>query len=247
MTTSPRHENSSSHRDRGTRALTTHQKIMMGGLGALTPIALNLLAVDLKTTFATISVFVLLGYTLRVVILFYLGGLVAFLHRDENKPIKLFELGIVAPALLTTLLSAAGVESHKATNAPDPGQPTASLFFFMPVVYAQTDPTVKLRGFTLPEQSTSQQIWRGLTGSKMVNVWFVIAGYYSRLDDAQRAAEQINRQQTDFKAEVFAPYGQTHDYPVVIGANLTFDDANALKRKAANDRVNADLWTFPEK
>lgn len=226
--------------------MTTHQKIMMGGLGALTPIALNLLVVDLKTTFAAVTIFVLLGYTVRVVILFYLGGLVAYLHKDENKPIKLFELGIVAPALLTTLLSAAGIEAHKPGPPPDQNQQAVSLFF-LPVVYAQTYDASKLRKFTLPEQSRSQQLWRGLTGSKIDNVWFVTAGYYQRLEDAQRRADQISQQQKDFKAEVFAPYGTARDYPVVIGANLTFDDATALKRKAANNGLSADLWTFPEK
>ena len=228
------------------RLLTTNQKIMLGGLGALTPILLNLLAVDLKTTFSAITIFVVVGYAIRVLILFYLGGLVAYLHRDENKPIKLFELGIVAPALLTTIISAAQIErAPKAEMAATEGHPALALF--LPVVYAQSNELDRVKRFTLPKEGVASQVWRGVSGSRIPNVWFVILGSRPGLEDAQRAAKQINQQQSDFKAEVYAPYEDSQGYSVVIGANLTADDANALKRAATKQGFNASLWTFPQR
>ncbi|HEU4388637.1 MAG TPA: hypothetical protein VFV34_12625 [Blastocatellia bacterium] len=229
--------------------LTTHKKILIGGLGALTPILLNLLALDLKTTFATTTLLVVAGYTVRVMILFYVGGLVAYLHKDEHKPIKLFELGIAAPALLTTIISAAQV-APQATAASQPersGDQRALISFVMPVAYADSLEDRKTRRFTLPEESATAQVWRGLTGARINRVWFVIADSFPELGDAERAADRINQRQTDLKAEVFEPYDGSQGYSVVIGANLTFDDATALKDKAANAGIKATLWTFPRK
>ena len=246
MSTIARKQKESVHSDNGNRPMTTHQKIMMGGIGALTPVVLNLLAVDLKTTFSAITVFVIVGYAIRVIVLFYLGGLVAFLHRDENKPIKLFELGIVAPALLTTILSASQIETPpKADRAADESR--AGVALFVPVVYAQAIEADKVRRFTLPKEGLASQVWRGVSGSKVANVWFVILDSRPELEDAEGAARRFNQRQSDFKAEVFAPYENSKGYSLVIGINLTLDDANALKRRATDKGLNATLWTFPKR
>ena len=225
--------------------MTTRQKIFLGGLGALTPVVLNLLAVDLKTTFETIGVFVFAGYALRVVGLFYLGGLVAYLHKDENKPIKLFELGIVAPALLTTLLSAAQIEAPKTEKAVADNHSAA--LQLMPVVYAQSSDPDQFKRFTLPREGAASQVWRGLTGSKIANVWFVIVESFQKPADAQKEAAAINQRQRNFKAEVFAPYDDNQGYSVVIGANLTYEEANAQQQSAAKSGLKASLWTFPKR
>ena len=81
--------------------MNIRKKIMIGGLGALTPVIMNLLIVDLNVLLVKFTSLAFIGYVIRVIILFYLGGLVAFLHKDENSPIKIFELGIIAPALIT--------------------------------------------------------------------------------------------------------------------------------------------------
>jgi hypothetical protein len=250
MAAAVREQRELSHYGSGRRRLTTHQRIMMGGLGALTPIVLSLLTVDLKTTFTNITFFVIAGYAIRVIVLFYMGGIVAFLHKDENKPLKLFELGIVAPALLMTMISAAQIETPKAEKAVD--QSRAGAFLFMPVAYAQENYTQsnvekRLKRFTLPKEGVTSQVWRGLTGSKIENVWFVIVDSFPKLEVAEREAERINQWQGEFKAEVFAPYDDSQGYSVVIGANLTSEEANSLKKKAANIGVKSNLWTFPNR
>ncbi|MBI5287187.1 MAG: SPOR domain-containing protein [Deltaproteobacteria bacterium] len=216
--------------------MTTYKKILIGGLGALTPILMNLLVVDLNILLVNLTFLAFLGYIIRVVILFYLGGLVAYLHRDENSPVKLFELGIAAPALITALLNAGHVEVSS--------KPIASIL--IPSVYAQTE---DVKRFSLPEETRTQQLWRGLTGSISTpqKAWSVIVGSHLKLEDAKRQAHLINQEDKGFKAEVYAPYKGNPHYAVVIGANLTYEEAKELRQKAIAAGLPKDtyLWTFP--
>lgn len=92
--------------------LSTRDKIFIGGLGALTPNIMNLLVVDLENIFIDVEPVAIISYLIRVVVLFYIGGVVAYLNSDENKPAKLFQLGIYAPAMILALMNA--------TNQPPP-------------------------------------------------------------------------------------------------------------------------------
>jgi hypothetical protein len=120
MATAVRKQRELGHSSSDRRGLTTHQRIMRGGLGALTLVVLSLLTVDIKTIFTNITIFVTAGYAVRVIVLFYLRRLVAFLHRDENKSIKRFELGIAVPALLMVMSSAAQIETPIKDNLITP-------------------------------------------------------------------------------------------------------------------------------
>jgi hypothetical protein len=68
---------------------------------------------------------------------------------------------------------------------------------------------------------------------------------------ARRVAEFAqNERLRDFKAEVYAPYGaELPGYSVVIGANLTYEQAEELRQKAIKVGFpeNTRLWTFPQK
>ena len=99
-------------------AMTTVRRGLLGGVGALLPVSVSLLAVDLPKTFEQTSVLVLLGWVLKAGVLFFLGALVAGLHRDERSPIKLLELGVVAPALITTLVNGAQVDRNRVSALP---------------------------------------------------------------------------------------------------------------------------------
>jgi hypothetical protein len=224
--------------------MKTRQKIIIGGLGALTPVVINLLVVDINGVFVNLTLFVFLAYIIRVLILFYLGGLIAFLHKDENSPIKLFELGIAAPALITAFMNASNVEVSKTTHYAD--KVSAYSFVFNHSAYAQTDKKQDIKTFSLPEETTTQQLWRGLTGSSPKNVWFVIVGSYLKLEDAKKHEQLIAKEWKDFKAEVYAPYGENLYYAVVIGANLTREEAQLLRQKAllAGFPEDTYLWTF---
>ncbi|UCH03099.1 MAG: SPOR domain-containing protein [Candidatus Bathyarchaeota archaeon] len=226
--------------------METRKKIIIGGLGALTPVIMNLLVVDFQVLLLKITFWATLGYVIRIIILFYLGGLVAFLHKDENTPFKIFELGIVAPALITALLNAANIETPK-LPAEAGGNPSGSIIS-TPLAYGQTTPKEEPKTFSLPEETRTQQIWRGLTGSSPKNVWYVIVGSHLKLEDAERQVQQIAQEKKGFRAEVYAPYGENPYHAVVIGANLTHKQAQQLQQRAIAAGFPKDtyLWTFPK-
>ena len=69
--------------------MKTRDKILIGGLGALTPIILNLMIVDFDAVFTELTTPTLISYLIRVIVLFYLGGIIAYLHKSESDRIKL--------------------------------------------------------------------------------------------------------------------------------------------------------------
>ena len=230
--------------------MKTWHKIVIGGLGALTPIIMNLLAVDLEALLVKVTLFALIGYILRGLVLFFLGGVIAYLHKDENNRLKIFELGIVAPALITALINAGNVQVPKATDQTH-GSHTGSIIS-IPSAYAQPTQEEEIRTFSLPEETRAQQFWRGLTGSSPERAWYVIVGSHLKVEDAEKQAQQINQKNLGFTAEVYAPYGGNPYYGVVIGANLTHKEARELRQQAISAGFPKDppmapyLWRFPE-
>lgn len=230
--------------------MSTSKKILIGGLGALTPIILNLLVIELEALLLKLTLFAVIGYLIRVIVLFYLGGIMAFLHKDENNPIKIFELGIVAPALITAMLNAGQIDLPRMKSRPE--NRGISFHRLIPAAQAQTptrqDSTkLDIKTFSLPQETPIQQLWRGLTGSRPRRVWFVIAGSHLKIEDAQKQAAQIRAKTSDFKVEVYAPYLESKYYAVVIGANLTLIEARQLLKQAIESGLPPDtyLWTFP--
>lgn len=231
--------------------MPTHKKIFIGGLGALTPIIMNLLVVDFNILLVNLTTFALIGYLIRVVVLFYLGGLVSYLHKDEKSPLKVFEFGIIAPALLTALINANNVEVPRVSKTTK--DTTVGSHFFISAAYAQTDTLaanhqVKLKEFSMPKESFLQQMGRGFFGIKPKNVLFVFAGTHRNLFDAQQQAKKINELKTDFKAEIYKPYGNDANFHVVIGENLLLKRAQFLQQTAIAEKISNEiiLWTFPD-
>ncbi|MBI4420626.1 MAG: carboxypeptidase-like regulatory domain-containing protein [Gemmatimonadetes bacterium] len=81
------------------------RKALLGGIGALTPLILNLLVVDIATVLSGLEPLVVVGYAIRVGVLFFVGALWASLHKTETDPKKLFQLGIVAPAMIVGVIN----------------------------------------------------------------------------------------------------------------------------------------------
>lgn len=94
--------------------MTPTKRFLHGGGGALMPVVVSLIALDIGSLLASgyeFSTAAIVGIGIRYVLLFLLGGVVAYLHSDEDKPFKLFELGIAAPALVTSLVTAQGLSA----------------------------------------------------------------------------------------------------------------------------------------
>ena len=225
--------------------MTTHQKILIGGLGALTPAVLNLAVVDLHILLIDLTVVALLAYLIRVAVLFAIGGLVAYFHKSEKSPIKLFQLGLAAPALITSLLNGGQVEIPKAPAAPESPPGVSSLF--VPSAYAQVTPRQD-KTFSLPKETLGEQFQRGFTGAAPKRVWFVIAGSHPNRGSAQKQAGEITKKFSakGFKAEVYSPSAGNSSWSVVIGSNLTSEEAQKLRQRAITAGLPKDthLWTF---
>ena len=92
--------------------MTSKKRFIVGGGGVLIPILLSILVIDIGAMLDDDSIFSeanILGISIRYLVLFIIGGIVAYLHEHETSSFKVFELGVVAPALLTSLISAQGL------------------------------------------------------------------------------------------------------------------------------------------
>lgn len=103
--------------------MTPKTRFLIGGGGALMPVLVSILAIDIGAALNdenNLSPANLAGFAIRYVILFILGGVVGFLHEDEEKPFKLFELGVAAPALITSFITAQGISPGTPSSAVEP-------------------------------------------------------------------------------------------------------------------------------
>ncbi len=236
--------------------MKTYKKIFIGGLGALTPIIMNLLVIDLEVLLINLTFYSVLGYSIRVIVLFYLGGLIAFLHKDEINIVKIFELGIVAPALITALLNAGQIDVSK-MKAQNASNPIGSISF-VSAAYAQTSTkedstTNEIKTFSLPEETKMQQFWRGAGLSRLFgfNKWrgfFVIVGSHENIDDAKKQVKQIMLQTKEFEPVIYEPFMDRKGYSVVIGANLTKIDAMRIEKEAQDKKISKTIfiWNIAE-
>ncbi len=82
------------------------KRFVIGGLGALAPIAVVVVTVDLATIINNVDSFEPVHYIFffgRYGLLFLIGGFIAYLYKDEDAPLKLFQIGIAAPAIISSL------------------------------------------------------------------------------------------------------------------------------------------------
>lgn len=94
--------------------MTKGKRFAIGGMGGLLPILASLITVDLAVITALVdkqdvTIGLCVGYALRIVCLFVLGGVVAALNSEVVNPMALVQIGIAAPALVTSYLSGAAL------------------------------------------------------------------------------------------------------------------------------------------
>src|SRR5258707_446723 len=141
--------------------MTNRERFLIGGVGGLAPTLMLLATGDFERFFSNIAIVTAVGYLVRVVVLFFVGGFVVYLYRDEEQRMKLFQLGLGAPAMIAGFLASS---SHAPpSEAAHLVTPTA----FVTVVHAQSPSQMGgLKRFALPAQSSFDQFVEGLTGSR---------------------------------------------------------------------------------
>ncbi len=94
------------------------QKLVLGGIGGLTPLCASLLVLDVSILDTYIrqlfdphtrGELYLLGYTSKALMLFLVGAFWAYLHRSEPSALKIYQLGIVAPAIIVGFINTAEI------------------------------------------------------------------------------------------------------------------------------------------
>lgn len=232
--------------------LISSKRFVIGGIGGLAPVFALLIAVDLDKNLLGTTASQVAGYTLRVLALFAIGGFIAWLHETEDKPFKLFEIGLGAPALLAGLITSKSIIPQQSVTRETQGGPPIA--WLMPISAAhaqqassQQSPPSEVRTFSIPKAEGSDAFWQGLVGAKPTNIYYVVVGSHLKYEDAKKQADQVTSKFPKFKAEVYAPYGVNPYYAVVIGANLTQPRASELQSEAVQSGLPKDtyLWTFP--
>ena len=99
--------------------MTMAHRFWFGALGGFLPALISLLSVDIGALIdnPNITTGHVVGAIIRYAILLILGGVGAMLN-DENKPFKLVQLGIAAPAVLASLVNAQANAMPPATPVP---------------------------------------------------------------------------------------------------------------------------------
>jgi hypothetical protein len=234
------------------------QRFFIACLGALTPIITNLLVVDLHTTLNNLSVIEGLNYAIRLVALCASACVVVFLNSDEARPVKLFQLGVMAPALLTSLINGATISlkanppSTQSAAIEAPLSHYAGFPSLIGAAFAQSAPTSAPQAASLKdcmqpaELSTTQQIFKGLIGLVPDNKWYVVAGSYAALPGATQDANDIRtRFGARYTVSICKPLGGADpQYRVVIGENLTYPDATRLKVEAIAAGFSDNTWVW---
>lgn len=230
--------------------MKTSEKVFFGGVGALMPIILNLLIIDFNTLQDGFRPLSILGYLVRVIVLFGVGGMVAYFHKTERNAFKLFQLGLGAPAVLLAMLN--GVNAQRPADASSdhkvaPGQ--SWRWDLVPAAEAQEAPDKQpAKTFGAATPSAVEQFFQGFLGRRPNQVWFVISGSHRTKDTAQKQADGINSSGKGLTAEVYEPFGETDYYAVVIGAGLSKEEALLVRQRALLGGLPRDtyLWALPE-
>jgi hypothetical protein len=110
--------------------MPTMQKFVIGGFGGLLPLIIGILSFNVTSLidhWDLLNPAYLLGYSIKAVILFTLGGGFASLSDGVTKPLAALQIGIAAPAIITTYINGAAVlgpeakPSTAATSATELG------------------------------------------------------------------------------------------------------------------------------
>lgn len=241
------------------KALDFRSRVIIGGIGGIAPLIISLLVIDVGALISGIGMMDAVGLTVRCAVLVFIGALVGYLHNTEHEPFKVFQLGIAAPALLTTAINGYGVVgdsvSMREVRASYDSDVISEPLRFSLIASAHAGTLPGTGGnsrkylnaslFKEAKVSSLERFFRGLIGYRVTSEgddWFVIVGSHKRASDATAHAQRLAS--TRYLARVYEPTSGSRYYAVVIGANLTLDEAKQLRKTAIGRGLPNDsyLW-----
>lgn len=222
--------------------MTWTKRMGLGALAGLLLYLVDLYNVGFQRIVFTMPNSEMLVYVAALVaaIPFMLGGGVwAMLHKREATALRIFESGLVVPALFLALSngSALGVARQELFQTADPRSATTSLT----TPWARPAWQGRAKIFPTPKSESDEVTFlRAITGVERTRVWYVVAGSERSSEEAQRQADSISAVLKQFKAEVYRPYGENPFFKVVIGAELPFEKAVQLRDKAIDEGIETE-------
>lgn len=238
-----------------TKPLSDKNRIIIGGIGGIAPLIISLLVVDLNSLISDLAMMDAIGLTVRCLVLIFVGAMVGYLHNSEHEPFKVFQLGIAAPALLTTAINGYSVIGPAATLKEIKGTAYYSESvdrFALSFISSAHAEEPQLRGkfinrnaFKQAKISNVERFMRGLIGKRVSSKgddWFVITGSHKNYEQALSQIQKINKKK--FAGKVYRPNFDSGYFAVAIGANLSLDEAQRLKEKAIRKGLPKDTYLW---
>jgi len=218
--------------------MTSWKRFLLGGLGALSIVILWGATADFETIVKAIGDLrrdgaafdYVLGYFVRGVCLFIAGGIAASVfNADENKPGKLFQLGMAGPAVLAAFIGVTGLAPQSAQITPHSQSAYASL---IGAAHAQPSEAIRVTKYPSLVVTGPEKFARGFLAKKAVKRrFYVIVGSRDSREDAVKLAETFSKDFPKFRYHVYEPNKGRH-YGVSVGSATTFDEADKLRQKA---------------
>ena len=210
--------------------MNVKKRILLGAIGGITPYIATLLTINFENVMNGYEFYDWMGLTVRCCVLVFFGSLVAYLHKNEKEPFKVFQLGIAAPALIATMINGNAASDQ---NIPTKVSFSSYSFSFVAEVYAQ-DPIINEGLLRQPQVSGSSRFFRGLLGQKIENDhpdrWYVVVGTHETLEQAKKQVTDL--EQVNYKAEIYSALGKGDKFSVVIASNVSKEAAQDAKMKA---------------
>ena len=198
------------------KTLSVKERCIAGALGGIAPVVVMVVSSDARTMLSQVDWLVVAGYAFKSVFLMLLGGGVAWLYKSETNLWKVFQLGIVALALLAGAITGSQVQPapnlptvpvnpqvHYQPPQPAPGSAdavhtgpgsqhdSASLnFFILDADAAPISPLPHLKPIEIVAQSGAAKFAQGIFGQS--NNYYLLIGVYANQAQAQSMANQIN-------------------------------------------------------
>jgi hypothetical protein len=103
--------------------MSTLGRFFCGALGGLLPVLVALHTLDMPTLKAVIAhdndaTWIAIGYSIQVIGLVSVGGILAAMNTDIGKPLPLLQIGVAAPAIISSYATAASVANKDTAAAP---------------------------------------------------------------------------------------------------------------------------------
>jgi hypothetical protein len=214
--------------------MKTWHKCLIGGLGAATPLIMSLYFAEWDVVTESFSMIIFLGYLTKVIILLFVGGLVGFFYKTEESAIKLFQLGIAAPSIILGLINGQVISESNINDGNKVVQTSIislgnSSTFKSNCYNLNLQDTTNVYQYKMPKESKSEEFWRGFTGKKLNNNWFLIYNTYENIHEAKQVAADLVKEKKCKHAMVYKLDDEKNIYQVVVGEFITYEEGKKLK------------------